>query len=88
MTTHDKLSAAANQAKKAIDSAKDTIASTDFDALRSKASDTASALYKGGRDALPDSDDLTRISDQIAGSTGIRWLRWASRLRRDSFWRY
>ena len=57
MTTHDKeptkLAAAATQAQQAVDSAKDYVASTDLNALRDKASDTVSALYKGGREALP-----------------------------------
>jgi ElaB/YqjD/DUF883 family membrane-anchored ribosome-binding protein len=72
MTTHDKepskLAAAANQAQQAIDSAKEYVAGADFDALRAKASDAASTLYKGGREILTNKDELAKATDQVAES--------------------
>jgi ElaB/YqjD/DUF883 family membrane-anchored ribosome-binding protein len=61
------LDSARDQAQQAIGSARDYIASADIDQLKSKAADTASALYKQGRD-LATSDQVTQTTDQIAAS--------------------
>ena len=42
------FSAAAKHARHAMDGAKEMVAGTDFDQLRTKASDTASAIYREG----------------------------------------
>ena len=77
MTTNDdgphsegdgKLSAAARQAKQAIDSARELAAGTDLDQLKSKAADAASTLYAQGRDLLPDNEDLSKARDQLSDS--------------------
>ncbi|MFY9971343.1 MAG: hypothetical protein WAK41_18255 [Roseiarcus sp.] len=67
-TSGGKLSAAARQAQQAIDSAKDLAAGVDVDQLRSRAADAASALYQGGRDLLPNSDQLSKATDQFSNS--------------------
>ena len=53
------MSGAAKQAKQAIDSAKDFVAGTDLDQVRSKAGDAAASLCRGGRDLLSSSEDLS-----------------------------
>jgi ElaB/YqjD/DUF883 family membrane-anchored ribosome-binding protein len=77
MTTNDdgphsegdgKLSAAARQAKQAIDSARELASGVDVDQLRSKAADAASALYQSGRDLLLDSDQLSKATGQFSDS--------------------
>lgn len=62
-----KLSAAAVQAQQALNSAKDYVANADLDQLRSKAADTASAIYQQGRDVLA-SDQVANATDQLAST--------------------
>ena len=59
--------AAASQARNAMDSAKEFVANTDMDDVKSKAADAASALYKRGHD-LATSDAVTGATDQLAAS--------------------
>jgi len=77
MTTQDnesakdasaRLAAAVGQAEQAINSAKQYLAGTDFDALRAKASDTATNLYREGRDFLHNSEDLAKAKEGLAES--------------------
>lgn len=71
MSTHDsmseKLSAAASQAREALDAARQSVAETDLDALKSKASDAASAVYRQGR-TLANSDAVNDATEQLAAS--------------------
>lgn len=60
--------AAAEQAQRTFESAKEFVAGTDFDELRSKASDAASSLLKEGREFLASNDELTKATDQLAAS--------------------
>ncbi len=77
MTTQDsesdkdasaRLAAVANELQKALNTAKEYLAGTDFDALRAKASDAASDVYRGGRDFLANSEDLAKAKDSLADS--------------------
>jgi ElaB/YqjD/DUF883 family membrane-anchored ribosome-binding protein len=62
------LSAAAKQAQRAMDSAKELVAGTDLDELRSKAADATSALYRQGRDLISNSDELAKAKEQLSDS--------------------
>ena len=64
----ERSSAAAKHAQHAMDSAKDFVAGADLDQLRTKAADTASALYREGRDLLANSDELAKAKDQLSDS--------------------
>jgi len=66
-STASKLSAAATQAQSALNSARDYVANTDVDKLKSQAADAASSLYKQGRD-LATSDQVVNATDQFAAS--------------------
>ena len=59
------LSAAAKQAQRAMESAKGLVAGADFNELGAKAADTASALYRGGRDLVANSDELSKVQTQM-----------------------
>ena len=62
------LSAAAKHAQHAMDSAKELVAGTDFDQLRTKAADAASALYREGRELLANNEELAKAKDQLSES--------------------
>jgi ElaB/YqjD/DUF883 family membrane-anchored ribosome-binding protein len=62
------LSAAAKQAQHALDGAKEPVAGVDFDELRTKAADAASALYREGRELLANSEELAKARDQLSES--------------------
>ena|SRR5271166_1926904 len=62
------FSAAAKHAQHAMDGAKEMVAGTDFDQLRTKASDTASAIYREGRELLTSSEERARAKDQVSES--------------------
>ncbi len=62
------LSAAAEQARHAVDSAKEFVAGTDLDQLRTKTAEAASALYREGRELLANSEELTKAKDQLSDS--------------------
>jgi ElaB/YqjD/DUF883 family membrane-anchored ribosome-binding protein len=59
------LSAAARQAQRAMESAKGFVAGADLHELGAKASDRATALYRGGRDLIANSDELTQAKTQL-----------------------
>lgn len=67
-TASSTLSAAAKHAQHAMDSAKEFVAGADLDQLRTKAADTASALYREGRDLLADSEPLAKAGEQLSES--------------------
>ncbi len=60
------LSAAARQAKRAMESAEGLVAGADLNELGAKAADTASALYRGGRDLVANSDELSQAKIQLS----------------------
>jgi len=62
------LSAAAKHAQQAIDSAKEFVAGANLDQLRTKAADAASTLYREGREALANSEELARAREQLSES--------------------
>jgi len=59
---------AANRAHQAFDAARDFVAGADVGDLRAKASDAASALYKGGRDLLSDNPQVAKAKDDLSES--------------------
>ncbi|HZZ59747.1 MAG TPA: hypothetical protein VFE63_01045 [Roseiarcus sp.] len=67
-TSSRTLSAAAKHAQQALGSAKETVASADFNELRTKAADAASALYREGRELLANSEELAKAKDQLSQS--------------------
>ena len=62
------LSAAAKHAQHAVDRAKEVVAGTDFDQLRTKATDAASAVYREGRELLTSGEERARAKDQLSDS--------------------
>ena len=54
--------------KAQMDSANERVAGTGFDQLRTKASDTASAIYREGRELLTSSEERARAKDQVSES--------------------
>ncbi len=71
MTNHDDeagRTTPSSAAKHAIDSAKEFVAGTDLDQLRTKAADAASALYQEGRDLLANSEELAKAKDHLSES--------------------
>jgi len=67
-TVAGSLSDAANKARAAIGDAKDYVANTDFDALRGKAADAASAAYQSGREMLGGNEQIAKATDEFAAS--------------------
>jgi ElaB/YqjD/DUF883 family membrane-anchored ribosome-binding protein len=62
------FSAAARHAQQAMDRVKEAVAGTDFDQLRTKGSDAASAVYREGRELLTSSEERARAQDQLSES--------------------
>ena len=62
------FSAAAGHAQQAMDRAKEAVTGTDFEKLRTKASDAASAVYREGRELLTSSEERARAKDQLRES--------------------
>ncbi len=60
------LSAAAKQAQRAMESAKGLVAGAELDDLSVKAADAASALYRGGRDLIANSEELSQAKTQLS----------------------
>ena len=67
-TPGDALSTAAKHAQNAIGAAKDFVASSDLDQLRTKAGDAAGALYRSGRELLANSPELDKATDELRES--------------------
>lgn len=67
-TASGTLAAAAKHAQHAMDSAKDFVAGAGMDQLQTKAADTASSLYREGRDLLANSEELAKAKDQLSES--------------------
>jgi ElaB/YqjD/DUF883 family membrane-anchored ribosome-binding protein len=62
------FSAAAGHAQQAMDRAKEVLTGTDFEKLRTKAADAASAAYHEGRELLTSSEERARARDQLSES--------------------
>jgi ElaB/YqjD/DUF883 family membrane-anchored ribosome-binding protein len=58
----------AKRAHQAFDAARDFVAGTDVDQLRTKATDAAAALYNQGRDLVSKSPDLAKATDELRES--------------------
>jgi len=58
----------AKRAHQAFDAARDFVAGTDVDQLRTKATDAAAALYREGRDLLSDNPNLAKAKDELRDS--------------------
>jgi ElaB/YqjD/DUF883 family membrane-anchored ribosome-binding protein len=64
----DAVSSVAKHAKRAMDSAKDFVAGADLDDVRAQAAETASSLYRGGRDLIAGNDDLSKAVDNLSAA--------------------
>lgn len=62
------VSAVAKHAQRAIDSAKDFVAGANLDDVRAQAAETASNLYRGGRDLIAGNDDLSKAADNVSAA--------------------
>ncbi len=60
------LSAAAKHAQRAMDKAKGLVGGADLNDLGVKATDAASALYRGGRDLIANNEDLSQAKEQLS----------------------
>ena len=58
----------ARRAQQAFDSAREFVAGTDLDQLRTKATDAAGALYKEGRNYLSNNPDIAKAKDELRDS--------------------
>jgi ElaB/YqjD/DUF883 family membrane-anchored ribosome-binding protein len=61
-------SAVAKHAQKVIDSAKDFVAGANLDDVRAQAAETASNLYRGGRELLAGNDELSKAADNLSAA--------------------
>jgi ElaB/YqjD/DUF883 family membrane-anchored ribosome-binding protein len=64
-TPSETFSAAARHAQQAMDRAKEVVVGTDFDQLRTKATNAASSVYREGRELFAHGDELTKAKDQL-----------------------
>ncbi|HEY1864573.1 MAG TPA: hypothetical protein VGG77_13000 [Roseiarcus sp.] len=62
------LSAASKHAQQAMDSAKDLVASAKLDDVGARAAETASNLYRGGRDLIAGNEDLSKAADSLSAA--------------------
>ena len=62
------LSAAAKHAQQALDSAKGLVAGANLDEVSSRAAETASNLYRGGRELLAGNEDLSKAADNLSAA--------------------
>ncbi len=62
------LSAAAKHAQQALDSAKGLVAGANLDEVSSRAAETASNLYRGGRELLAGNEDLSQAADNLSAA--------------------
>lgn len=53
-------------ARHALESARDLAARTDFDQLKTKATDAATSLYAQGRDYIANNEELSKIKDEVS----------------------
>jgi ElaB/YqjD/DUF883 family membrane-anchored ribosome-binding protein len=62
------VSAVAKHAQHAMESAKDFVAGANFDEVGARASQTASNLYRGGRELLAGNEDLAKAADNLSAA--------------------
>ena len=62
------VSAVAKHAQRAMDSAKDFVAGANLDDVRAHAAETASNLYRGGRDLISGNGDLAKAADNVSAA--------------------
>jgi ElaB/YqjD/DUF883 family membrane-anchored ribosome-binding protein len=62
------VSSVAKQAQRAMDSAKDFVAGANLDDVRAQAAETASNLYRGGREMLASNDELSKAADNLSAA--------------------
>ncbi len=62
------VSAAAKQARRAIETAKEIAAQAHLDEVGAKAAAAASSLYREGRDRLAGNDDLSQATEQLSAA--------------------
>jgi len=61
-------SAVAKHAQKVVDSAKDLVAGANLDDVGARAAETASNLYRGGRELLASNDELSKAADNLSAA--------------------
>src|ERR1700722_13677058 len=64
----DAMSSVAKHAQRAMDSAKDFVAGANLDDVRPQAAETASSLYRGGRDLIAGNEDLSKAADNLSAA--------------------
>jgi ElaB/YqjD/DUF883 family membrane-anchored ribosome-binding protein len=62
------VSSVAKHAQHAVDSAKDFVAGANLDQVGARAAETASNLYRGGRDLLAGNDDLAKAAENVSAA--------------------
>ncbi len=62
------VSAVARHAQQAMDSAKDLVAGAHLDDVGARAAETASNLYRGGREMLASNDELSKAADNLSAA--------------------
>jgi ElaB/YqjD/DUF883 family membrane-anchored ribosome-binding protein len=61
-------SAVAKHAQRAMDSAKGIVAGANLDEISDRAAETASNLYRGGRELLAGNEDLSKAADNLSAA--------------------
>jgi hypothetical protein len=61
-------SSAVKRVQQTIGAAKDAVANADLDQIRAKAGETATALYRQGRDVLANAPDFDTAKDELRES--------------------
>ena len=62
------VSAVAKHAQRAMDSAKGLVADANLDEIGERAAETASNLYRGGRELLAGNEDLSKAADNLSAA--------------------
>ncbi len=62
------VSAVAKHAQRAMDSAKDFVAGANLDDVRAQAAETASSVFRGGRDLIAGNEDLSKAADNLSAA--------------------
>lgn len=62
------VSAVAKHAKQAMESAKGLVAGANLDDVAAQAAETASSLYRGGRELLAGNEDLAKAADNLSAA--------------------
>ncbi len=62
------VSAVAKHAQRAMESAKGLVAGANLDEMSDRAAETASNLYRGGRELLAGNEDLSKAADNLSAA--------------------